>query len=317
MTCSKPIRAQIALLEGGNLSLMQQWKLRLHCHTCAGCRAEQEGIRQMEAGLQSLASAPTPGSVYASLLTQLPELSTGQLPAAIHEDIVLDRNGSVRKRQQRRRWAIAATALLAIGAGGFAVAPNWRIVAANTLYNYWQGQRNLEAVQEFMNASVCDTEMLNAGYLARARELRELWKPWAMRHKQELKLMLDADTQNETVLRWVLCTLPITPSKKDEGISSEDLTAGSRYFWWSPEGRKNGGTPYHLREDFARYHDIVLARTSSLGNIYYNLWASGRTTAEMYISDSYMIASRTDPPPPATLYTREVLPPYEELTQKP
>ena len=295
--CSKPIRAQIASRESERLSPIQAWKLRQHCRACKECREEQTQMRQIETGLQNLAWEVTPPHVYAALLSQLPELSGAEVPQTIHEDIVLDRNGQVSRRRQRTRWVIAVGAALIIGTGGVVAVPRLRDATMVVLSNYWYEQNRAKAIEEFNAEPVLDSP-----YMKKATELRRLWKPWAMRHKPELRQMLEADTGNQMALRRIASTLPILPRDKQAGITLQNLDVRGGSFTWEPSPPRKDGLALNWKEDFARFHDIALARSVNYELTRYTLWASGRITAEKSIYYGPL--------------TRELAPPYEELTPR-
>ena len=321
MTCSGQNRVQTASRDSKTMSLAQQWSLRLHCLACEECRAEQAHIRHIETSLPTLAQASTPPHVYAALLAQLPELNGAELPLTLHEDVVLDKAGVVSRRRVRKRWAVAAVVGLAVAIGGPLPIPSLYNLALVMFGRYWeqkQDQNQLNAQSKFMNAAVRDPGKYDAGSLAKVKEMRARWKPWAIRHKPELQQLLKTRAwpylaPRPAAVKTVYDLLPATLPQTGAGLTQNDLSSSNRWFTWQPDSKINKQTPNRLLEDFVEFQDIALSRSDGFSSITYTLWVSGRITAQKNVS-LYSYSRLT---PYTTHLTCQILPPYEELTTNP
>ncbi len=309
--CSKPSRAQIASRESERLSPIQAWKLRRHCRACPECREEQTQMRQIETGLQNLAREATPPHVYAALMARLPELSGAEMPQTFHEDVVLDRNGDMGRRQRRRIWAMTVSAALVVAVCGPRLVYNLQ----HALFVYLTGPqiRTPSVVPSGAATPAAFRPEDSAKFRVKAYQLRLLWKPWAMQHKSELRQMLIVDrfSQSES-LQKVWDALPGVLPKEGAGLTLQFLSADECMFTWEPITKLRGASTNRFRGGFTNHPDIRLAHSLNRGFTEYSLWASGRIIEDTAVA-------QPKPGGHGTMYvsrTREIAPPYEELASK-
>lgn len=162
----------------------------------------------------------------------------------------------------------------------------------------------------------------------RARQLRETWRPWALKHKAVLQSMLKpAQGKEKEALDNAYAGLPgYLTEDGGTGLHFKDLNANGMDFTWQPASKMHG-TPTsisprvqeavskenkfmaeRLRSQYDKYHDIEISRSMNAGITHTTLWASGRittTTAEV-IHDPRGTTVREGIP-------REIVPPYDEV----
>lgn len=177
------------------------------------------------------------------------------------------------------------------------------------------------------------TEKQLADRLAKVELLRAKWRPWALKHEQEIKGLLRKD---QASLNAVWNAIPSFSTVEETGISATDLDSGSVPFSWNPSekgsrpGREPGDpTPWtkqnqqefestqqqaaqQINKDFSDLGDISLSESVNIGPSMTTLWVSGRVT-ETTLTDN---PNRSAGQPSFLHKRREILPPYEFLTKK-
>ena len=168
--------------------------------------------------------------------------------------------------------------------------------------------------------------------VARLEMLREKWRPWALKHKKELKRMLNAKASDRTVLMAVYDAIPAIPKNEDAGFSGKELNSALQgmSFSWQPgakiyanfasseenqkvkskdgEGRKF--IERRLQQHFATLHDIELSGSINTGRTHVNFWASGRITRGTWIDNPNTSAGQ---PSLIEAPLEELQPPYDFL----
>lgn len=173
--------------------------------------------------------------------------------------------------------------------------------------------------------------------LAKIKELREKWRPWAEKHKELLKRMLNAKLSDRVALMAVYSVIPATPDASDKtkvaGITRRDLVpddpavlvrTGAPSFTWQPLDklsqpkmdpkfketyrRQKLFIAARLQENFARLRDIELSRSVNVGRSQLSLWASGRITESEAVRQPYRNGHILVDGP-----HQEVQPPYDFL----
>ena len=136
--------------------------------------------------------------------------------------------------------------------------------------------------------------------VARAIELRDKWRPWALAHKAELTRMLKAQPNETEAMTVVWNQIPDDP--RIAGISPQELvpsghpSVGIGFGWPQVHQAPNQNNMVGLKPEvkkvlldgakrrnedrlfeFERNRDIILS-TSLKGQTHIHLWASGRVT---------------------------------------
>lgn len=172
-------------------------------------------------------------------------------------------------------------------------------------------------------------EKREATALAKAKWLREQWRPWAEKHKDILQRMLKAKPGDKAALMAVWDAIPMIPSRETTGIGLKDLfpdiradtrLAGKVFGWGaisknlsnpSPEmeasfreraakdPQSGGDLAAHrerhekgLNKNFAALRDIVIAGSAMPGPTQFKLWASGRITTRTFNAEQSEIVER-------------------------
>lgn len=194
------------------------------------------------------------------------------------------------------------------------------------------------------------TQGEKAAHLAKAKLLREKWRPWAEKHKELLQRMLRAQSNDQTTLMTVYRTLPSDNIGGERGITSEDLVprrdlrsainAKVPLFTWQAQGNKQvrfGNdfkgqaelkTQYdasqrqfmqRMQQNWIVLRDVEISVSMNPGPSRISLWASGRVTE----SDTAWkpFSGMIDGKPvkgvaPAYNPHRELTPPYDFLSGK-
>jgi hypothetical protein len=132
---------------------------------------------------------------------------------------------------------------------------------------------------------------LQKARMKRVTLLRDKWKIWAARHKEDLSQMLAGD-KNAQAKVWA--ALPLLPEQSGT-LRDEDINGGNSTFTWQPVMKSTftASDPAKaqqqnqearalsvrfLREDFSQYKDIMISKSRNSGAKTISLWASGRVT---------------------------------------
>ena len=143
-------------------------------------------------------------------------------------------------------------------------------------------------------------------YLEKANLLRDHWRVWAVAHQDLLRRLRQASPNDYATLMRVYSALPPT-SDKSAGVTSadvsfnpDDFNAGRGVlFTWQAKGLKMRVSDGMLRsdpdaqtksdqadkalleamkQDFTKYHDIMLSESVAAGRSRITLWVDGRIT---------------------------------------
>ncbi len=167
--------------------------------------------------------------------------------------------------------------------------------------------------------------------VAKTHTVRDAWRSWAWQHKTLLAAMLTASPNDKEAMVRVYDALPSTPEPL--GINSlfklpasNDVENGALSFTWQPLDKLNTSGHYTdakaaakdkmfeafmantRQKNFARYRDIELSKSVSLGGTKLTLWASGRVTEESRVRQ-FKPGGRAWADGPK----KEILPPYDFL----
>jgi hypothetical protein len=129
--------------------------------------------------------------------------------------------------------------------------------------------------------------------IERAGNLREKFRPWALKHKSLIQTMLDAQPHDESALWAVYRAVPL--NSKVAGFEVEDFSAKrtpafswgfveraispARYAKLSPQMKKGIEFGQKIRrENFRDYRDIYISDSVNSGPVGVRLWVSGRIT---------------------------------------
>lgn len=182
-----------------------------------------------------------------------------------------------------------------------------------------QSVAELAAIQ---NAALNNPQKI-ASRIEKAKRLRELWKPTALKYKDEIRNMLKAGASEQHLQDKVFERLPTMLHYENQALA-DALDSGGDPFTWQAisksqgktkdqkqiELRKKGrdSTKFLLDEAFKSHKDIILSQSMNTGTHRVFLWASGRvTTSQSKIEDkgSYSALTRGT--------HQEVFPPFEEI----
>ena len=172
-----------------------------------------------------------------------------------------------------------------------------------------------------------DSPELTQARVKKAKQMRDNWRPWAVKHKSTLHTMLTpVHGKEKEALESAYAALPSHLSEYgDTGIRYRDLDAGGIGYSWQPvtkmHGRATPGNPMaqqaadkehmslgkQLYSQYDKFHDIEISRSVNGGPTHITLWASGRITMTT--------AKVVKVPRGSTLTeeTKEIAPPYEEI----
>ena len=253
----------------------------------------------------------------------LSELSQSSFKAGVaksDEEFVVRFNW--RQTLARKRPTIVVS-LLTVAAAGIFGSEYLESKLPVALVNRWPilDSRRVPAL-EYISNEYSRNKATNQKFLQKAWAIRELWKPWAINHRYELKQMLCSGPQDQTALVQVYNVLPTTPPGSDpiHGYKASLFTQ----FTWQPGGRtypipvgksfndyKQHSSTRRIIDDFSEWHDIELSRSMMFGSTCFKIWASGRIT-ETWQDTWYSYTQGIFVGPPQT---REIRPPYKELTR--
>jgi hypothetical protein len=164
--------------------------------------------------------------------------------------------------------------------------------------------------------------------LVKAKAIRAEWRPWALKHKKELKAMLDSQGQNFSALQAVYKISPplrtgdwrpdtkTGPVKFNWFVSIEKRQANGETFRWADAkseaiaASRKGGDEKRLREEFVDQSDFTVAASNNAGKQTL-IWVSGRVTERSYVE-----TSKRQPGKPILYKTveEELIPPFDFLT---
>lgn len=167
--------------------------------------------------------------------------------------------------------------------------------------------------------------------IAKAKHLRELFRPWALTHKPELERMLNAQGDDEQALASAYNMLPHQPQYKGTNITRADLAAGQDQFTWDVGIEKMRLSPQMLNDplqrqnhektinfqkdrshkDYVTYHDIAVSQAMSIGVKFIKLWASGRITETTLKIENTRYGNKMFD----DANEMEIVPPYEFLSR--
>lgn len=170
--------------------------------------------------------------------------------------------------------------------------------------------------------------------MAKAKWLREKWRPWALQHKDLLKAMLKAKADDTEMLNKVWDEIPRNPIVV--GIKAEDLgsfksrAGGVAWFSWNAIGKSDsqitGAQSEQERrktlmkaerrtKQFAEVRDVMLSQATLYGSEIH-VWASGRITRSVAKQKIVFFEHKGKRMRGTTLTDgphQEIVPPYEFL----
>ena len=199
-----------------------------------------------------------------------------------------------------------------------------------------QSSSNLQAQTDAFNASLQLTPEGKQVRLERAKELREKWRPWALKHQTELRQMLQADKGELELLVAVWSQIPSTPNidpslqKFASAYQSEDDPLSGKVFTWnaiqkavnpnlkadaSSDERERyrkivANQSWNQKHDFDSFRDVVIGRSMQSGTIGVALWASGRVTE----TNRVKTVRSSNKVAVGVIQHKELVPPYDFLT---
>lgn len=251
-----------------------------------------------------------------------------------HESVPITEKQSLTSEKTPRRdrgykWRfLLSSALLAVVIIGMP-ALLWNIKYKNRFHEIRYG------VQITDSKTKTVSEQSRSGALAHMQLLRASWRDWAWTHRNLLMRMRSAQPGNNQVMEEVYNSLPLAPpdpslTGTSNGTLSSQVGTGGVIFSWQPLGRlgtqtdalRSAADPIALvqqrkmeryaaalrRQNFARFRDIELSKTMSLGQAHLTLWVSGRVT------ESVLVRQYTPGTPAyAEAPVKQVLPPYDFL----
>jgi hypothetical protein len=136
--------------------------------------------------------------------------------------------------------------------------------------------------------------------LVKAKAIRAEWRPWALKHKKELKAMLDSQGQNFSALQAVY---KISPPLRSEDWTPDTETGPVKFIWFAciEKSQANGEAfrwadakseeiaastkgqdEKRVREEFADQSDFTVAVSQNPGK-QVRVWASGRITERSFV----------------------------------
>lgn len=223
------------------------------------------------------------------------------------------------EKKRARRLALGTVAMLLIAAGVFgglsylqSQSKNGNDTPSNGSYT-----RPKRVVTEADKA-------MEAARLAKVQMLRDKWRPWAEKHKEDLRAMLQGD---QGAMSRVWQQIPIIQfTHSGLGFSHADVEGGATPFsWWAIDKAVDlkAVDASHVKEvsdglemmaqkrqqDFSKWHDIELSRSSGFGAKMFRLMASGRVLEDRIIDNPDRGVGK---PAAATVY-RDVFPSYDFL----
>jgi hypothetical protein len=194
------------------------------------------------------------------------------------------------EKARTRRLAILAAMMFALAGGIFGGSAYLqrkaeRTVLANQPKRPWQ-----DPVIE---------KQLRAARLAKAKKIREKFRPLALKHKALIKKMRAAQPDDEAAMMAVWNVLP--SYSEEIGLTSRELGSTRPFFSWATMVRKYPlkGQPHweewiekakeayaiELRKDFREQRDIVVSDSVNAGPYNVKIWISGRITEEARIDN--------------------------------
>lgn len=140
--------------------------------------------------------------------------------------------------------------------------------------------------------------------IAQAKNLRNKWRSWALKHQELLSRMLQAQPNDQFAFKAVWDVIPPWSNENDGGITDADLNLKQAPYSWNavdkiiqPGREDRPATPKELEEDaadkkyiqeklqkdFAEERDIKISESVNTGPSNFSLWASGRITKSKLI----------------------------------
>lgn len=219
-------------------------------------------------------------------------------------------------------------------------------VAFITLLSYQKNKASqtssLQAQVSIRNARLELSPLQKQQKLQRAEMLRQKWKPWASKHRDIVRRMLDAKSEDEAALLAVWNAIPDSPGGDAEvntirsvdlhggtSLNSASLRSGQVFNWnalgksgshaFTPEmkekmSRSQDTQSWRLKHDFKEHKDIVISQSVNTGKTSVCLWASGRVTEKTIVAGRSITVR-----PDLKMFVvkhNELLPPYEFLKGK-
>lgn len=219
------------------------------------------------------------------------------------------------EKVRNRRLAITAAVLFTLAGGLFGGSAFLQKRAATKVYAR-------EPNRPWKDPAI--EKGLRAARFARAKELRERFRPWALKHKDIIKRMMQAKPDDQAALMEAWNALPTLPD--GAGVDMVWLGMGTPPFSWAPVIRDRLPNPNpsqqesqerserahreRLQKNFAERHDIGLSDSVHAGPSKLHFWISGRITEHTLISNPRPkrgAPAFVDAPP------QEVVPPYDFL----
>lgn len=232
-----------------------------------------------------------------------------------------DNKTTATEKVRTRHLALAAGVMLLLACGIF----------GSLFYLQRQATLSKSVAQQRTAAEQAALEPTSAEVtkrIAHLRELREKWRPWALKHKEELKRMLNAQPHDQAALAAVYNALPARPTIVDAGFTSTELRSGPVRLGWQPGAKlwakakisdpkrqkQNAedirGLAEEMQQNFAAIRDIKLSSSMNPGRAQTVFWASGRITENQRIDNP-----THGPGQPALVQAtpQEIEPPYDFL----
>jgi hypothetical protein len=245
MKCST-VQERINSLVGGELPAWEAWRVKRHCALCPACRARREQTEQMLAGLRGMASMPTPERVRAVVFAQIPAIERHQ-DAAYHMQVSLGLDARTKRQRTLRRLIGVGGVTAVLGTSGLLIAPHVLPGFPDVRDLFDGGNRAME--QDRLRVAA-NNETLNSPkramqFLAKAKRMRELWKPWAVAQKPLMHKMLWGDKQGFAALLRLYQDLPATLPESGDGLTFRELNAGGLSFTWQPAAKLSMSSRYN------------------------------------------------------------------------
>ncbi len=223
------------------------------------------------------------------------------------------------ERKRTRHLALGSAAMLLISAGVFGGL--WYLQSQSKNGNDTPHIGSYRGPKRVVTEA---DKAMEAARLAKVQMLRDKWRPWAEKHKEDLRAMLQGD-QGAKDRVWEQVP-DVGPNGHNElALSIAEVEGGATPFSWWAIGKyidpKTMGA--HAKEvseglemmakqreqAFSKWHDIELSRSSGFGAKMFRLMASGRVIEDRIIDNPDRGVGK---PAAATVY-RDVFPSYDFL----
>ena len=246
--------------------------MKRHCALCPACQSRRTQAEQLLIGLHEMASMPTPERVRAAVFAQLPAIEAHiemHQDAAYHMQVSLGLDVAAKRRYAFRRLVWIGSITAAIGLSGLLIAPHvipgfpdvrdlftgamWdmRDLVGDDRRALEQDAQHVAEVNQSLNSSEREAQ-----FLAKAKVMRERWKPWAIAQKPLMRQMLKGDEQGVAALLHLYQDLPTGLPESGTELTYQDLNAGGLSFTWQPAAKL--GMTSHYNPTSPRYQGKAL-----------------------------------------------------------